>query len=88
MSDENPITFEKAAAAMASCVGSKSLRRLCISRGVALRCGGSERKPRLKVLLSEARRVVRENVYVPRGATPRRPRQESIPASVRDDVRC
>jgi hypothetical protein len=65
------------------------LRSLCIAAGVAIRWGGSDRHPRLKVRMSEVEKVVLAQVYTPsRPSTRFRPQLSPQSLAAMSDVRC
>lgn len=61
--NEDPITIEDAARKIK--MHRDRLKQLCIAGGIAIRWGGTDKRPRLKVLLSEVRRLVLSQRYSP-----------------------
>ena len=83
--DEPYISINAAAKAIG--MNRLRMRELCISAGVAVRWGGTNDHPFLKVKLSEARRAVDQNKqYVARGPAKRVARRGA--AVTNPDVRC
>jgi hypothetical protein len=67
------------------------LRTVCIAAGVAIRWGGSDARPHLKVKLSDAWRAVEENKYVPPRPMvnpPRRPVRREFAFATNPDLTC
>ncbi len=69
------ITIEKAARITGMC--RTRLKPLCVSAGIARVWGGSERRPILKVKLSEVEELLLSRTYQPSGAQKRKPRRQS-----------
>lgn len=68
-------------------------RALCLATGIAVKWGGTEKHPRLKVKLSEAERVILSRRAEPPTATRRTARPRRTPSSgmrkpLHPDVRC
>jgi hypothetical protein len=82
---ERYVSIAKAAKAIGMARG--RLREVCVGAGVAVRWGGTDRHPYLKVKLSEARRAVDQQRYVPARAV-KRVGGRRLVAVANPDVRC
>lgn len=61
---------------------------LAIRHGIAIRWGGTDRHPRLKVKLSDFTSAILSEVYTPPGAAQKRPSQRRVSVRLNPDVRC
>lgn len=53
------------------------VKRLCIGNGIAIRWGGTDRHPRLKVSLARLRDLIARDVYLEQNRTIRRLKQKA-----------
>lgn len=84
---EKLVPIEDAAKAIG--IGRDRARRDAIRAGIAIRWGGSEAHPWLRVRISELRRVVESNRYIPAAAQNKsRRRHQAGPTRVHPLVKC
>jgi hypothetical protein len=83
--DEPYVTFSDASRAIG--MSRERVRKVCIDAGVAVRWGGTDAHPYLKVKLSEAKRAVDAQRYV-RPRKPERVAGRRLAAVNNSDVTC
>jgi hypothetical protein len=96
MHDDDLLTLDQAAplfvsiehAARTVHMNRDALKARCIQAGIALRWGGTDRHPRLRVTLADVEAMLRANVYTPGTSKPRLRRAPCPSRALHPDVRC